>query len=382
MTDAKVTNRWARRRNSLVFVCVGLLLVFGIWAWPVWTLRELPDVAEPFAINAYNQIDLLPEDNAYFKYVEAVTLLPSSPPLPVGAHTRTPFTWSRVDPGWRQWVGSSGVALAIWRQGTARPSAVYYQPAELLMRTQLDVDVATNQLANLGLLEATRHLELGDPATAWEWLRAGLRCSCHLSQNGCAASRILGARLYVRFDEAVEAWAADARLTPELRARALREFRALDRLTPTLAHTVRLQYYVYRNTLADQTERVEMKRTAPGNVAAAAFWPWETNDHLREYLANEPDLSWRVARLVFSNWLEACAQGDGNPRVPPMKFGNLPLFDIPVGGVAPADLAAWWARSTYARLGDNMLDALWRHVAAESAARQRIESALQPKSAR
>src|SRR5262245_59701696 len=149
-------------------------------------LAGLPDVAEPFDLQEFGLIAVPPAENAFELYSRAshkLTLL--SAPLDESYATAVKVGWQAATPELRDWLERNREALALYRVGSARGEAVYYQPAEMSITTLLPVTQKLRDLAKLARLEAVRLESEGDVASAWGWYRVLLRSSRHSGQHGC-----------------------------------------------------------------------------------------------------------------------------------------------------------------------------------------------------
>ena len=309
--------RWlgqSRRRIRGVF-SVLLAMIAGPPLWWAVQLVGLPDIGEPFDVQAFRSFTIPDDRNAFVLYRQAAVLLkPLKPPDP-SKNRRVDFLagWSKAAPEVRRWVEENREAMALYRQGSERPDA-------------LDPSMASDPHAYAGmgsslasflpmaLLEASRREETGDMAGAWDWYRAVLRTIHHLRRHGPLVRRLSAQRWHTDLRNHATAWAADARTTPALLRRALEDVVACEAMAPSESYTLKAEYLYAEGLLASRhnpgrqmppawmmslasrraIQSLAVVLTPEQLQAIAAAWrTWR----------REPERSQRVLRLVTANWL-------------------------------------------------------------------------------
>ncbi len=342
-----------------------LLVAAGLWAWWATQLWGLPDVGDPFDVEAFEAVRIPDDRNAFVVYRDAASMLEGV----VSASRRQkrglvwihfPGEWSEADQAWRDFLADGRAALDLWRSGSDRPDARYDHPEGLSLHTLLPVTQKFFLFVRMGALEGSRLQAEGDMAGAWGWYRAVLRSSRHSGRHGLLYERLVGAAMHKVGAGALTRWADDPRVDAPLLRQALAEVIAIDALTAPRSDAIKWEYLVFIHTM-DDPDLVEDLLTSrqpgdPGDwcqdlpVADAAKRPIQA---ARLLAANDRERSLRVARLMTANWL---AQVDR----PPSRRARLAQVDPPIyeadptappasRALPPGELAKWLDSSLLAR---------------------------------
>ena len=120
--------RWFFRSRRRVWtaaaVLLAMILVPPLW----WTLQlvGLPDIGEPFDVEAFRSFRIPDDRNACVLYREAAgrlrPLVASSKTHEQEINLHAP--WSQADPAARRWVEDNREAMDLFRRGTERPDAL------------------------------------------------------------------------------------------------------------------------------------------------------------------------------------------------------------------------------------------------------------------
>ena len=136
-----------------------LTLVLGsaFVTWWFTTLSGLPDVGDPFDVQAFART--IPDDhNAFVLYKKATAILPDEPEIPATTTGRPPA---------RSSVTGSKRAARPWRSGGKGPNGPtrpYVDPSTLTFYTKLDVVQSLRSLGRMALVEGSRLEDQGDYA--------------------------------------------------------------------------------------------------------------------------------------------------------------------------------------------------------------------------
>jgi hypothetical protein len=133
--------------------------------------------------------------------------------------------------------------------------------------------------------------------------------------------------------EPIERWAADPRIDDALRARAAAEVKEARGLVKPWSHTLKLEYLMIEQSLSDpklvaDPDLLPMSgrpRKILFTIGSRSF-SW---DDLRQigparWMRGEPEVSRRLNRLVFANWLAGIDLPKGDR--PEIVAGPIPLF--------------------------------------------------------
>ena len=183
---------------------IPLIVVCGIFTAPLvyrhWLLCQVPDIGDPFDVEAFGTVELADEENAKFEYEAAVAMLVPLPEIidkdsPYGESIAGDVQQHALDNGWeaaapeiQQWVEDNRPAMERWKIGTEKPDFLYQQPKDarldLWQWTKPYLPSDLREFQYLIRLESSRLLAERKPEYAWKWARAIMRCSRHLGQHG------------------------------------------------------------------------------------------------------------------------------------------------------------------------------------------------------
>ncbi len=192
---------FASRRFQISFGIV-FLVSTSTWGWMEWRRRgsidELPDVGEPFDVQAFMSSCNVPKpENAFELYRQAFALLDEEAVV----YGRDPFRasrlhWRDAEKPIRQMHLRNKAALDLWFEGSGRPRSVCFAPGKVgVERDEQFAETAfgMRSLAALAQLEATRMESMGRFDQALHWHKALLRSSRHLGMLGAPLSGSLAA---------------------------------------------------------------------------------------------------------------------------------------------------------------------------------------------
>ena len=309
--------RWLGKSRRRIWGVVSVLLamIAGPPLWWAVQLVGLPDIGEPFDVQAFHSLSIPDDRNAFVFYHQAAALLKpldrSDPSK--GIRVDLLLGWSKAAPEVRRWVEENREALALYRQGAERPDALNpavasAPPRYWNMRSSLAL------FQEMALLEASRRQEQGDMAGAWEMDRAVLRTIHHLRRYATLVARLSAQRWHTELRGQVTSWAADARTTPTLLRRALDDVVACEAITPSESYTLKAEYL--------NADGLLVGRYNPGRQMPPAWLislgsmrgiqslgivltpeQIQSISHAWRAWRREPERSQRVIRLVTANWL-------------------------------------------------------------------------------
>ena len=178
--------RWivsSRRR----ICCVVVALLVTVATPPLWwamQLAGLPDVGDPFDVEAFRSFTIPDERNAFVLYRRAGAMLKPLADYLKGSKDKIGplIQWSEAGPDVRRWVEDNREAMAVYRQGTERPDAL--DQSVVFGREGFRTYQELWVFHLLVLLEASRLEEQGDMAGAWDWYAAMFREMHHVGLHG------------------------------------------------------------------------------------------------------------------------------------------------------------------------------------------------------
>ena len=106
---------------------------------------------------------------------------------------------------------AEAAALEIWREGSGRRDALYYQPAQITIDAVITLVPDAAVLAGLAALEGSRLEQAGAMDDAWDWYRAILRFS-RLRRPAWVPHPADFAKIHALAWRLILRWAADLRI--------------------------------------------------------------------------------------------------------------------------------------------------------------------------
>jgi hypothetical protein len=341
--------RWffGSRRRVLNSVAVLLAMIAAPVIWWSIQLMGLPDIGDPFDVEALRSFKIPDKRNAFVLYRQAADRLE---PLVASSKAKDEKIdldafWSAADPSVRRWVDANREAMELYRQGTDRPDA--------LSPTGPDRIAGTNQVGalysfhRLALLEASRLEDEGDMAGAWNWYRAALRATYHLGLHGTISARSIAQVWHAQVRGRLATWAVDPRTTSVMIHRALDDAVACGALVPSDSYTLKAAYPTMEQMLDSKGN--------PGRYVPLMRLRW-INDYTQylphlpppeviEALADawrfwrrEPERARRVMRLAVANWLAYDdLPPERRPKPDPNVSGPFDFFTFGPGAAAGAN---------------------------------------------
>ncbi len=367
-TETRQPTHAHRGRRRLWTVGPAVLIALAILiTLKATSLSGLPEVGEPFDIDEFAR-PIPDEVNAFTFYRRAFDKLGKDPTNPSGVWAGD---WGSASADQRRWLGTNREALAIWREGTARPDALYISPREMNVATVLPVIQGMRSFGRLAILEATRLEAAGDLNGALDWYLAVLRSSRHCGRRGVPIERLVGIALGAMASSRISAMATDPDVDSTMLRRALDAAIEAESMTPPSSVSFKGEYLIFLNTMADPAFEDPAKLIPL--VGRTHTWNWSSSGPGRAFfqaersLKREPERSRRVFRLVIANWLAYCDR----PRSTRPPFAKLtpppgptppgaaagfelyaPEADAPdaVKALSPEDLARWFHTTIYAEI--------------------------------
>jgi hypothetical protein len=356
--------RWFfRSRRRVLTVAVVLLAMIAVP--PLWwslQLVGLPDIGDPFDVEAFQKFTIPDDRNAFVPYLEAADrlrpLIASSKEHAEKIDLNAP--WSRADPAVRRWVEENHEAMDLYRRGTERPDAL--DPALPSDIDSAKMDKALRSFHHLALLEASRLEERGEMADAWTWYRAALRTTYHMTLHAPFSMRLRAEGRNGKIRRSVSKWAVDPRTPPALLRRALDDVVACGSFTPSDSYTIKVGYPFDERAIegSESPGRQLLIARLTAALTTQSFQP--DTDHIRaladawRFWRREPERSRRVMRLAIANRLAYLElPPDQRPDPDPGVSGPFALYspgpESPPGArtLSPVALGRWLSTALDAR---------------------------------
>jgi hypothetical protein len=308
--------RWLTKSRQRV-LCVVLILLWMVTAPPVWwatQLMGLPDIGDPFDVEAFRAMTIPDDRNSFVLYRQALALYTplrfsdTSPSVQEDLHTR----WSTAPPEVRRWAEVNRDALAHYRRGADRPDALDSSVTSSV-GGYVEFD-ALRPFQRLALLEASRLEKQGDMAGAWGWFRTYLRTIHHVGLYGTIYRRMVTKTWHNQLRNRLTEWVADPRTTSAQLHRALDDVIACEALVPSESYALKAEYLLVDKTFDERNNLGRPMLPAWLTILGS----WEATRSLRRLLTpeqiqsisvawrtwrRESERSQRVIRLVTANRL-------------------------------------------------------------------------------
>lgn len=314
---------WLHPKVALPLALI-LVILFSPFMYRGYRIASVPDIGDPFDVEAFGTVEIPPIENAMTQYAAATLLLRKGTYPSEDLEKAFEQGWSEASEVLRKWLDDNQPALTEWRKGTGRSQAVLVQPKDFRFDTILDVIQDAREFSRLAALQAERFAHEGDLEAAWDWLLAAVRASRHVEQNGCLIQRLVGIAMFYNAADGINRWSQNPAVTTDMLQKALADFREADQLTPPNSVAMKTEYLVLLNTLRNAKSLHEL---FDGDVGISGQLQTPAL-----FVMGEPELSLRVFQHVFCNQLLEIdkLKRERAPTAP----GAFSLYDLP-SGAAP-----------------------------------------------
>ncbi|TXT30543.1 MAG: hypothetical protein FD138_2276 [Planctomycetota bacterium] len=275
-----------------------VLLLLSPFLVRAWHLAKVPDIADPFDVDAFLSEAVDDKDNAFVDYEAAAKLLVPIPVSPKNWKDEVSGkSWDQASPTVRRWLDANQPALERWRLGTEKADALDGESRHsFLMTSRPNVQTIRDLLA-LSCLQGERAHAEGRIAEAWQWYRGLIRFGHHFArQRTDWSGRVFGDAFHKEAAKRIVLWASDPRTNAELLQSSLKQLTEDARLRHPFVEYLKGEYCVLQ-----KLERFSAQRKPPSFIPAdGSSW---NNSRLGRYCLAEPELSFRWNKLVIENWL-------------------------------------------------------------------------------
>lgn len=364
------------RRWGLVGLYLMIGLPLGLLVWRELSLIGLPDIGDPFDVEAYLDRRVADDRNAFVLYRQAVArktrlVMPAPPPgTPPGQVPAPNYQWSQAQPEVKRWLEDNREALDLWLRGTEKPEALDIPPREMSIDMNLAILQELRDFARLATLEAGRREQAGDRAGAYAMYRGMLRSARHADWHGTLIGRLIGVAIHGLAVAELTGWAADPRTDAVLLRQALDDAQELEAGRPPHSFALKQEYCWAIRAMSDPKELAKLDEY---NHSQAKEW-YEFLGGLPQnarWLKHEPERSRRIYRLTFANWLAYCdLPADQRPGRVAKDLGLFQRGPNPppnAHALPPEELDRWFQSAPLARLVlpsvNNVIAAFDREIA-------------------
>ena len=306
----------------MVVIAAGVMLSRAV------RLIGLPDIGDPFDVAAFRALNTLPADQDADVLIRQAAAKASKRPMMVAVRQiGTTGGWSKIDAKLRQWLEANRDALSLFRQGVERPDGIVSRRVE---KPEEFGDLDFAPLVLLAMLEGSRLEDQGDMEGAWSWYRTVLRMRLLAMQRGSVNQRLLVDRQCAILRKRIDSWAANPKTRVSLVRRALDDVVACEPKPEWDAYSLKIEYLSMMNELSRPGGWVQHGSGPERDYRIANVkLPDELTSRLyaaRRLVRNEPEVSRRVLRLAFANWLAHDQDPDPHRRNP-SAIASLEVLD-------------------------------------------------------
>lgn len=315
--------RW--RWTGFVLLAITAVLVSLPFGMHAKSVRAFPDAPEPFDLKVSGEIPLPQEQNAFEHFRKAAaTLAPLNSMLP-DQQILSGVKWSEWQPAYRNWLASNGEAVKHFHRGAECLDGVDIQPKNFSYTyTDPRIVFGQKEVVYLVALDAVRREAEADWGGAWEDYRAILQGSRHFGRHGGFMERARGAEYMIVGANGAIRWSAQPDVNARLLRVALKDVLELRSRTAPLSANLQAEYFYFGN-LVELLFNENLAEDSGFQIApAAAGSDWMQTGWFHNYLKGEPEISRRVARLVWKNWM---SQVD-KPLYQRAEWGRGDLFQL------------------------------------------------------
>lgn len=220
-------------------------------------LSQIPYLEEPFDLEEFGTVELSDEDNAFWDYQRAVSLLPQYLPANATENFETSLAnssdenWEEISPVIKQWLNDNQSALNSWLVGTEKKNFLYHQPKALNYVTDFEVLQRARKIVVFASLQAKKLLSEGHLQEALDMNLAIFQYSRQLGQHGDTIERLVGIAAHGSALDSIIKWAADDRVDSNLIQQAIDRVNVEFEKTPLRSTTLKCRYFSTRNELLD-----------------------------------------------------------------------------------------------------------------------------------
>lgn len=360
LTDSKngpVSWKWSRKKWLLVIpalLVVILMLVRGVASGlRTYRLRGIPDIAEPFDLEKFGNIAVKPEENAFTYFNKFKEVLIGSEVNDLREDLQLGKTWSELHPDTRAWPEKNQKALEFYLQGAEQKEALHIQPRDLKLDSLWKAQELDAYPAHSGRFlvqfEAMRREGAGDFAGAWKFHLANLRTGIHLIRHRPFSDRDQKSEYRRDSIERAIHWSEHPQVDVALLRSALQDAVAIRQSdSKVITSNLQAEYFLFLDRIRELTSADGKSTLNVQKPPSADSTEWTDVDPLPFMAVEEPELSLRIGKLVWKNWLHEFEQ----PGPHRARLGLHGLFSLDPsqprteGLYSDQEISPWLKRTT------------------------------------
>ncbi len=284
---------------------------------------KLPDIDHPFDVEAFGTVEIKTEDNAFLDYQQAAKkyVKQKSSVDYDDIQNAIEGDWSVATEPVEKWLDDNQEALSIWKKGTEKSDYLSHQPKDWVLNGSFS-PYEYLYLAKLASLQANRLLSKGNINEAWQWHLAAFRFSRHVGKHGTIMERLRGGAFHANATIAILHWANDPHVTAKQLSLAMDDLTREYEKTELFATNLKCNYLNHQEAISKYYDVFDSKFLSEKNRR-----PWFL-------FSAEPDISHKVAKHFFKNWL---SHVDKPRYLRPFQSTKYFLYDSIPGTVASSN---------------------------------------------
>ncbi|MBC7822024.1 MAG: hypothetical protein IAG10_34495 [Planctomycetaceae bacterium] len=318
---------WLHPKVALPLM-LSVLLLLSPFLVRGWHLAKVPDIADPFDVEAFLSETVDDKDNAFVDYHAAAALLVPS----TFSHEEFDAGWEKASSPLRLWVDANRPALDRWRLGTEKFDAINGDLRRSDSLQSLPDFAQSREFLRLACLQGEREQSEGHMSEAWQWYRSLMRFSRHVGQRTGSLGRFLGYYLHSETAKRIVRWAEDSQVGDDDLQVALDQLTADFQLTRPFSELLKVHYCdLWKLAWA----REEWNRNPLFVIGDEPSW---RDSRFVRYCFGQPDFNIRWNKLVLENWLAGGDTPRRSQRRMTSKHGGLLDVTSPGSGISGSEL--------------------------------------------
>ncbi len=300
-----------------------LLLLLSPWLIRGYYLMGVPDIGEPFDVDARKAVVVPDDENAFTDFHQAAALYiqPSGDVSQIRDEVNE-HGWAWAMPELEQFLHDNEDALLAWKRGAEKSRAQYHVGRDIWIGSLLETIQELREFTRTALALGRKLEAEGKPLEAWEWYRTAIRTSRLCGQNGTMIERLVGIAIFAVIVEQIPSWSSDPALSSAQLLEALAQLQSDWELTEKPSTSLELEYVMVMNT-------IQMIETGRDDTNWSDIFEAVSDNDFVTYIQGEPELFRRLYRFQTQNLLTFCDCPAW--QRPPMNGLDFFLYDHPDG---------------------------------------------------
>ena len=280
----------------LVTVALLLLVVTSPVLYRGHRISQVPEIGDPFDVDACLDFEVPDERNAFVEYRQAAASYVANRPkeLKFMDGVTAGHRWGEITAADREWLTRNFRALDVWRKGTEKPDALFEHPRDMTWESLSGMDeLKLRQFVFLAFLKSVFLQRAGNHSESLEWLLAAYRFSRHSAMHG--SMRVYSTTFHRMTCGAILMWAGHTDVSAKQLRKAREAVNTLYAMTPPASDNLKLDYLITKKLLQrDDVVEVVLKLENSVYGCPSKRYPdtWQTRS--RFWVDGDPVVSRRL----------------------------------------------------------------------------------------